>query len=271
MISGFVILLSLENTKNVKQFIIKRFFRLYPTYWLALIITFIFVQSFGLSGREISFKEFLLNFLMFHGVFNIKDVDGVYWSLLYELKFYLLVAIFLYFNKLNDIVKFLNAVLLLNIIFISLHLNDFLFYKIFKKILFLDYLMYFAAGIGFYKMYKQEIKFETILLIILSFANALLYNNFHNLFMVFVLFIIFLLLLTNFKKIFRIKILIFLGEISYALYLLHQNIGYVLLNKMVFVDNLLVRILITICIVVFLAYLITYYFEKPLLRYIKKI
>jgi peptidoglycan/LPS O-acetylase OafA/YrhL len=38
-ISGFVIFKTLENSKNSTEFLVKRFFRLYPTYWVCLILT----------------------------------------------------------------------------------------------------------------------------------------------------------------------------------------------------------------------------------------
>src|SRR5689334_21950406 len=40
MISGFVIFMTLENTKRPLDFIVSRFSRLYPCYWASVILTF---------------------------------------------------------------------------------------------------------------------------------------------------------------------------------------------------------------------------------------
>ncbi len=49
LVSGFVIPMSLKNssTKIIIDFFIKRFFRLYPTYWLAILFTTIVIIVFG--------------------------------------------------------------------------------------------------------------------------------------------------------------------------------------------------------------------------------
>ena len=54
IISGFVIFLTLDQTKNSLDFVVSRISRLYPAYWTAIVITFLSVQAFGLPGREVS-------------------------------------------------------------------------------------------------------------------------------------------------------------------------------------------------------------------------
>ena len=46
IISGFVILMTLEKTQRPMDFIVSRFSRLYPCYWAAVILTFIAVKLF---------------------------------------------------------------------------------------------------------------------------------------------------------------------------------------------------------------------------------
>ncbi|TOO76409.1 acyltransferase, partial [Vibrio parahaemolyticus] len=64
IISGFVIFMSLERVKKPLDFIASRFTRLFPAYWIALIITTLVVYSFGLPGREVSLTSTVINFTM---------------------------------------------------------------------------------------------------------------------------------------------------------------------------------------------------------------
>src|SRR5882672_9968995 len=90
IISGFVILMTLEKTQRPLDFVVSRFSRLYPAYWAACILTFTLVKLFPLHipGREISFMDALINMSMLQNWFDIKNVDPVYWTLAVELSFY---------------------------------------------------------------------------------------------------------------------------------------------------------------------------------------
>jgi peptidoglycan/LPS O-acetylase OafA/YrhL len=52
MISGFVIFWTISRTTKALDFIWSRFSRLYPVYWAALSLTFIFVALFSLAGHK---------------------------------------------------------------------------------------------------------------------------------------------------------------------------------------------------------------------------
>jgi peptidoglycan/LPS O-acetylase OafA/YrhL len=95
LISGFVIPISLER-QSPSAFLIARFFRIYPTYWLALLIEILTIavsavywhRPFVLGGRLIA-----ANALLVTDIFNVPTVDYVNWTLTVELKFYLLMAL----------------------------------------------------------------------------------------------------------------------------------------------------------------------------------
>lgn len=88
MISGFVIFMTLDHTRHPFDFILSRFSRLYPAYWFAIAITTIIVAFSNLPGKTTGPLTVFTNMLMFHGLFGVKDVDSVYWSLEVELLFY---------------------------------------------------------------------------------------------------------------------------------------------------------------------------------------
>lgn len=93
ILSGFLILRSLENGVSVVSFLKKRAFRLYPTFWVSAIITYVVIYSIGLPGRERTFHELVLNLTMLPHLFGVSYIDGVYWTLTYELSFYVGIAL----------------------------------------------------------------------------------------------------------------------------------------------------------------------------------
>lgn len=90
--SGYVIPFSLNKGKShpVASFLISRFFRLYPAYWVSL-----FLGSALLWRWTIGWKLFLANATMLQSFFRLQDALGVYWTLQIELVFYAVCAILL--------------------------------------------------------------------------------------------------------------------------------------------------------------------------------
>jgi peptidoglycan/LPS O-acetylase OafA/YrhL len=89
MISGFVILWSSQE-RSAGEFVIARIARLFPSFWICVLITTLVVNAVG--GLEpISPRTIALNLTMVPGRLGAPYVDGVYWTLLVELKFYVLI------------------------------------------------------------------------------------------------------------------------------------------------------------------------------------
>jgi peptidoglycan/LPS O-acetylase OafA/YrhL len=96
LISGFVIPLSLEGT-NTRAYLLKRFLRIFPTYWIALSIGIaaIFVSAAFWSKpiTHTSVDYFSSTFLIAN-LFGRFDILSVAWTLQIEMKFYLLAPLF---------------------------------------------------------------------------------------------------------------------------------------------------------------------------------
>jgi peptidoglycan/LPS O-acetylase OafA/YrhL len=101
IISGYFIFDSVRAS-GTTQFLANRAIRLYPAYWLAVILTFTVVAIFGLPGRETSFKYAVFNLTMLEGYYQIPYVDGVYWTLTVELAFYAIIALLARTGALSD-------------------------------------------------------------------------------------------------------------------------------------------------------------------------
>lgn len=94
LISGFVILYSTQN-RTAREFVKKRFVRLYPMYWMALIVIYIVTNLPFWSNKGPAFSKFLWNLTMFPTAFGQDWVDAAHWFLARELQLYVFVTIVL--------------------------------------------------------------------------------------------------------------------------------------------------------------------------------
>lgn len=265
MISGFVIFMSLNKVTSIKDFFYKRFIRLYPTYWICLIMTTLFIVLFPLHLYSVTLKQFLGNLTMVQGLLKIDNIDGSYWSLLPELMFYLMMTIIIKFKLHNKIIIFSSFWLAL------------MFFSIIKPSL-LDVLLnlrfgsFFIAGIMFYRIYNKLSSYKEHLIILLTQLFVFLIFNQLELSFVFLLFtILFYLFVYHKLDFFHNKILSYLGAISYPLYLIHQTVGITILNYMLTIGiNSYLSLFFVIVLVFLLAIIIYEFFEKPILKLILK-
>lgn len=285
IISGFVIIMSIENSSTL-HFIKSRIVRLYPAYWVCLLLTSLVTIIF-VNNNAISIKQFLFNFTMLNGYFNIPHIDGVYWSLLVEIKFYFLIAIMLSFTFLR---KNFNALILLWLIITIINVlpaisSSKLFYYL-NNYLILEYSSYFIAGYYFYVVYTRKInlKIGFIFLSIcffLSVINALerisrlnhyYSSNFNAITIISILTVFYLafsLLVVRKLNFLNKRLFLTLGLITYPLYLIHQNIGYFLLNQFSSLNKYLILISL-IFLMLFLSYFINQFFEKKIGNFLKE-
>jgi peptidoglycan/LPS O-acetylase OafA/YrhL len=96
VISGFVILMTAWG-RSVPDIIGSRVGRLYPGYWVAVLATG-FLLLVIWPGKEITGGQVLVNLTLLQSLVDVGHVDGVYWTLWVELRFYLLIAVFAAFG-----------------------------------------------------------------------------------------------------------------------------------------------------------------------------
>jgi len=266
IVSGFVIFLTIKKNTKPVDFVYKRFTRLYPTFWICVLLTFFLIRYSDLIMYQRNFSELIYNLTMVPDVFGVKRVDGVYWSLLPELMFYFLMFCLLIVKK----IKYIDSICfvwLLGILINNMH--DIMPIRV---LLNLKFAHLFIIGISFYKIKNKESKWWTHLLILCSFiVSIIISDSLHK--PVFLLFFIAIFYLFVYNKLnwIKLKPLIILGEISYALYLIHQFIGYIIINKLVNygIENNFLLLLIPFTITVLLAYSITFYIEKPVQLFLR--
>ncbi|MBW9261404.1 MAG: acyltransferase [Candidatus Thiodiazotropha sp. (ex. Lucinisca nassula)] len=267
IVSGFVIFWTLQKVEKPADFIVSRFSRLYPAFWVAVPLTFSIVYFFGLPGRQVSLESALINLFMFHEYFGISHVDGVYWTLTVELTFYFWMFTVYIFGLLEKVEYFFIPVLIVSI----LHSVGLVDVGVIKKILILNYASLFLAGICFYRLARNQYQIRSILFLLFSLIAIFYAYSFTVFILITVFYVIFLISTTRGLAVLRVRALVFLGSISYSLYLLHQNIGYVVLNGnyKLGIDPLL-SVAIALLITLLLASLSFFYVEKPMLIFIRK-
>ena len=89
VISGFVILMTLERARSLGQFILSRAARLYPAYWLSVAA----MGALLLLDHETTIGTILINLTMVQSFIKVPNLVHLYWTLAFELWFYLVMAV----------------------------------------------------------------------------------------------------------------------------------------------------------------------------------
>jgi peptidoglycan/LPS O-acetylase OafA/YrhL len=274
-ISGFVIFMTLEKTKNSVSFIVSRFSRLYPAYWAAIFTTVLLTTLLSVPFQQgiYSFKQVLVNLTMLQYWLKVENVDGAYWTLAVELTFYFIMWIIYVFKKLHYIEWISLIWLTISLVFALL---DIPLAKYINAILILKYAPLFISGILFYKIKTGQSNAYHHILVFLSFIveTIVLYSTGAD-FVVYTVitcyYAIFYLFVYGLMKFLNNKALLFLGSISYTLYLIHENIGMAIIYWFKKIADIqIIYLPITIAIVILIASFITIYIEKPAMKWIRE-
>ena len=230
MISGFVILMTAERAARPGDFAWARFSRLYPAYWTALVITFVVLTTFGLPGRQPSAPRAVANVLMFQNLLGVGNVDSVYWTLHVELYFYAIMLVLIW----RGWVRHTEFVLLG---LVALGMADRLFFhhvtavwaERLRDVLIVDHAFAFLIGVVLYRSLKGWRPWHPPMLLA-SLVYAYFFDPHPDVYVTAGFIALLFLTTRGYLKPLEWRPLVFLGTISYSLYLTHQNIGYVIIR-----------------------------------------
>ena len=272
IISGFVIFMTLDHTRSAADFVVGRFSRLFPTYWAAIALTFCLTAALGLPGRSVSALQALANAPMLHGLLGIPHVDGVYWTLEVELLFYLLMlGGFAATRRSRSGVSGLCLVLLA-VQWRTAHGLD--LPPLLQRLLILDQLAWFTLGIGVYlcthpvgsanRLQASGLTAGGLLTLWAAggASRAALAAGLATLVWAAV---------SGRLKWLSSSVLVWLGAVSYPLYLVHQNVGYslLLLAGRWHLDRDL-SVLVTVALCLALAAVLSRAVERPAMAAIRR-
>jgi peptidoglycan/LPS O-acetylase OafA/YrhL len=288
LISGFVIYMSIENS-NLLDFVKSRIVRLYPAFWVCVSITAFVIYIFGNDVFSISIKQYVANLTMLNGFFNVDNIDGVYWTLLIEIKFYLIISFILFFNtiKTNYMTSFLTGWLIVSYSQFVINYDSLIVLKIIRKILIFNFSSYFIAGIVLFNIFKegQILKFTPILLacyilsILLAIKEAtslslIVNTDFSKLVIISSLTtfygLMFLMSINRLNFLNKSSFLGF-GLLTYPLYLIHQNVGFIIFNEYGNLINKYLLLIFALMTMLVISYGINKYVEAPISKKMVKL
>lgn len=244
-------------------FLLKRILRLSPPYWisifLCILLWYLSAMVPGFLGKQpdISIFPVLVHFIYIKSFFSYTWLNPVFWTLEIEIQYYLWIALlFPLISNHNFWIRILTIVTFACLAFIIPS----------EKLLF-HFLPCFTAGIVVFQFHRRLIGvFQLGLqMVILSLVSVLVLGP--------IISCVTLLssLIICFLKLNFPKQLIYLGTISYSLYLVHVPIGGKVVNLGTrFAHNVPVVIMVLGLAVVFsliAAHLLYYIVERPSQRW----
>ena len=269
VISGFVIFMTLDRCKSVADFAVLRFSRLYPTYLATLVLA----SAVGVMvfGRRFWLGGFVVNATMLEDFLGYPRFDNVYWSLTVEMAFYLiagsLFALGIHRRTLLFVVVWLASATIWVMIF---HQTDNENRHWLALLLALDFSPYFGMGIVFFDVTKYGWSPARAGVIVLAMVTEFIIARWVGLCVALAAGVLFVLAIRGSLRFLVSKVTLWLGAISYALYLVHRNLGYELLGRLhEHRVGPAVALPVTIVGALAIATLITYCVEKPALRHVR--
>jgi len=263
-VSGYLILMSTTN-RSAWQFAEGRIKRIYPLYWMAIILITAITFLPTLSKTHPGFWQFLASSTMFPTAFNQGWVDGAHWFMLVEIQLYVFIFAVLKVGAGKYLPTIFPIWSIVIFIWYLFELKRFSIWYLYGPFSFIcgGAIIYSikqwgwtplrAAGLitavsgGLYSRVGSLDK--------LSEIRNTQYSD--KVVTVIVLFIFGLLLLTLLPKVSNIHIpgAVFFGAITYPLFLIHGRLGYMALERFANEQNKYFVYLILVILAIIIAYL----------------
>ena len=268
LISGFVIFMTLERTRTAMDFVVSRFSRLFPAYWAAIAITAAVVYAIGMPKQQIAITDLWVNVTMLQEVLGFEHLDGSYWTLEVELFFYAQMLFWFVLGQLKRIHWIIGAWLAMAVLYSQTEQHHVHFSYVLRELLILRHVPFFALGILFYRIHSRSGGlWPNLALIALSLAAISLSKPPVYLLVGAACCAIFALFTSGRLRWLRAAPFVFLGGISYSLYLLHQAIGFALIHRLEAAGvSSLAAVAVVMVAVLGLATTLTYAVERPAMR-----
>ncbi len=236
VISGFVIFMTLERCRHLFEFWARRIARLYPAYLVATLITFVAANWLGPAEFSSSASDAAIS-LAFLTTFvpGARWVEPAYWSLAVEMQFYFWIGLIYAFSRENFVRAWCGFTLLGLALWIagtpdSLHLLR----NISRYVFLAPYLPHFTAGVMFYLLYRGRRQGCAALglLSLVTYAVTAIDQPVASHYAHVVMIAAFALFLRGQLAWLAVRPLVWVGECSYALYLLHQYLGVMMIGAL---------------------------------------
>lgn len=266
MISGFAMAMIMEKTTRPLDFVVARVTRLYPSYAVAVIFSAILVTVFALPFKSVTLPQVLVNLTMLQEWFDVKNVEGSYWYLAPEISFYALISFLLLIKK----TAYIEKIGLAGLIMVILWFLPWPGVIVHTQLLFLWHL--FFAGILFYQLKTKGESWQRHAGLALCFVvQNLITDDMTAVLCLAGSFLLFYLFIYGQLKWLVNGPLVYLGTISYSLFLIHENMGWIIIRRLHEAGaGPWPRLLLPVAASLVLASALTFGIERPAMRYLRE-
>lgn len=277
MLSGFVIMASCQS-RGALQFAFARALRIYPAFISCLLITVMIVYL--VAGKTFQPLQILSNAFIVNDYIGQENIDGVYWTLQAELKFYACI----FMLSLSGLLKYWRT-------WLSIWLVTAISYHFIGQPFFLGwfispaYSFYFIGGVSAYLL-SQNTKDKFVLgvfVIALIFScikssmqvagfvgDAIQFDKYIAASVVFVFFIFFYFLALGKLHIEKKPYWLLMGAISYPIYLMHNRAGKTVFGFFDGVGGTYFSFVSTIVLITIVSLFVHLYVERKIFSFFKR-
>lgn len=219
LLSGYLISWNVERQPPA-SFLSRRGFKIFPAYWISAFA--IFALGYFVEPRW-SLVEMLSNLTMTQDIFGQPLLTGVYWTLLIEVKFYILIVLQYRFFQDRGTVLIPLAMIAVNLLILMTRGH---------ASLLLTYLPAFYVGIQLRRVQRERRSMDAALKITTFSvaASMILFDPYYGWWSCFYVLASTVALKFALDRDFSIPIMEFYGRISYSAYLYHSAILALSLN-----------------------------------------
>lgn len=228
-ISGFAIFFTTRRMTSASDFLVNRAVRLLPAYWAAMLLTLVTVHAGGVGALQVPFWTAAVNLTMLQGFFFVPAVDGGYWTLTVEVAFYVCVMMLWLVCRLRHIERWILLWLLLRLVEARLWID---MPTRLAMLLCLDYAPFFAIGMASWRVWAGERRWgEQWPVLAATLITIIATESWDVALVAGTLMVIFWAMVEGWLGWLAIGPLIWVGRISYSLYLVHQYIGFTVMLR----------------------------------------
>jgi len=253
LISGLVIFLTPSDSAGT--FMRKRLVRLYPAFWAAVTLTSIFAFFLGGQKMSVSIPQYLANLTMFPRTFGYGYVDGVYWTLKYEMQFYACVFLVYLFGA----AQWRDKILMLTAALIAIGLLLKSGFKIRIPFDLYNYSFFLGGALIAIVQRQGYSLIPSLLIIALCVLSSLSARS-----ATIVACLYAAMLLLTIPRIANLKILgsRLMGALTYPIYLVHAHIGYMVMSAIAGPNRPYTALCLTVALILCLALAIHFLIER---------